>query len=166
MASPAADFASVKDGRRGGSVLRGMRELSAQLAHDKLTDDQRGSFNWSCQFIFTNGEKWMVRFPRGGKVKHPDEKVEIEVATMNLMREYTDVPVPEVKARGVSSDNELGIGPFIEGMSLGDILQDLDDPDSRWMRQNMSHANIKPIYRQIARFKLQLSKLRFSPIGS
>ena len=73
----------------------------------------------------------MIRFLRGGKVKKPDEKVEIEVATMNLVREFTDVPVPEVKAWGMSSDNEGGIGPFImtsfiEGVSLGDFLQDLE----------------------------------------
>lgn len=69
----------------------------------------------------------MVRFPRGGKVKNSDEKVEIEVATMNIVRLHTDIPVPEVTAWGVASDNELGIGPFImttfvEGASLGDIL--------------------------------------------
>jgi hypothetical protein len=42
--------------------------------------------NWTCKVLFTNGEKWIVRFPIGGKVKNPDEKVEIEVATMNVIR--------------------------------------------------------------------------------
>jgi hypothetical protein len=47
---------------------------------------------------FTNGEKWIVRFPRGGKVKNPDKKVEIEVATINVIRQQTDIPAPEIKA--------------------------------------------------------------------
>ncbi|RMJ09020.1 hypothetical protein CDV36_011369 [Fusarium kuroshium] len=145
--------------------------LPCRLAHDRYTDDQRGSFNWSCQVIFVNGEKWMVRFPRGGKVKHPDEKVEIEVATMNLLREHTDIPIPEVKAWGVSSSNTLSIGPFIitsfvEGVNLGDVLQDHDDPDSRRMRPDISDASLETIYRQIVRFNLQISKLGFSHIGS
>ncbi|KAM0430882.1 hypothetical protein ACHAPT_005515 [Fusarium lateritium] len=103
--------------------------------------------------------------------QNPDEKVETEVATMNLLREHTNIPIPEVKAWGVSSNNELGIGPFIitsfvEGVNLGDVLQDHDDPYSRQMRPDISDANLETIYRQIVRFNLQLSKLGFSHIGS
>lgn len=39
----------------------------------------------------------MIRFSRGGKVKNSDDKVELEVATMIIVRLQTDIPVPEVK---------------------------------------------------------------------
>lgn len=113
----------------------------------------------------------MVRFPRGGKVKNADEKVEIEVATMNVIHQQTDIPVPEVKAWGLAADNKLGLGPFIitsfiEGVSLGDILQDSESPGARLIRRDISEGDIETIYRQIAHFMLQLSKLNFSKIGS
>ncbi|KAH7305149.1 kinase-like domain-containing protein [Rhexocercosporidium sp. MPI-PUGE-AT-0058] len=98
--------------------------LPCRLANDKVSDDLRGSFNWTCRVIFTDGEQWMVRLPRGGKVKNADEKVEIEVAIMNIVHQQTDIPIPEVKAWGLAADNKLGLGPFIitsfiEGVSLG-----------------------------------------------
>jgi len=146
-------------------------KLPCRLASDSFTDDQRGSFNWTCRVIFTNDESWMVRFPRGGKVKNHDEKVEIEVATMTVVRQHASIPIPEVKAWGLASDNELGIGPFImttliEGTSLGGILQDPRDPHGRRMRQDISDDKIKKIYRQIACSMLQLSQLDFAHIGS
>jgi hypothetical protein len=145
--------------------------LPCRLANDKVSDDLRGSFNWTCKVLFTDGEQWMVRFPRGGKVKNADEKVEIEVATMNIVHQQTDIPVPEVKAWGLAADNKLGLGPFIitsfiEGVSLGDILQDPESPDARLIRGDISEGDIETIYQQIAHFMLQLSKLNFSKIGS
>lgn len=146
-------------------------KLPCRLAHDDFTSDRHGSFNWTWQVVLTNGEKWRVRFPKGGKVRKPDEKVEIEVATMSNVRQHTDIPTPEVKAWGLAADNKLGVGPFImtsfvEGVSLGDILQDAEDPDGRRMRRDISDANIKAIYRHIAYFILQLSQLDFAQMGS
>ncbi|KAI0102836.1 kinase-like domain-containing protein [Nemania sp. FL0031] len=146
-------------------------KLPCRLANDQFQNDQRGSFNWTCKVIFANEEKWMIRFPRGGKVKNPDEKVEIEVATMSLIRQQTEIPIPDVKAWGLAADNILGIGPFImttfiEGVSLGDILQDPEDLDGRRMRQDIGDTALEKLYRQIARFMLQLSQLNFTHIGS
>ena len=140
--------------------------LPCRLVNDKVSDDLRGSFNWTCKVLFADGEQWMVRFPRGGKVKNADEKVEIEVATMKIILQQTDIPIPKVQAWGLAADNKLGLGPFIitsfiEGVSLGDILQDPKSPNSRIMRQDVSEGDIETIYRQIARFMLQLSKLNF-----
>ncbi|MCJ1422366.1 hypothetical protein MMC29_000246 [Sticta canariensis] len=142
--------------------------LPCLLGNELPDNDKRGSLNWTCVVQFTDGEKWMVRFPIGGKVKHSDEKVEIEVATMNLIREQTDIPVPEVKAWGLAAENKLGLGPFIitsfiEGVSLGDILC---KSESRLIREDVDEGDIEKIYRQIAQIHLKLSKLNFSRIGS
>ncbi|KAI5864632.1 hypothetical protein GGS23DRAFT_457488 [Durotheca rogersii] len=130
--------------------------------------DSRGAYNLSCRMEFENGEEWMVRFPMVGKVVNADEKTEIEVATMNLIRQRTTIPIPQVKAWGLAADNALGIGPFImmdfvQGISVADILQ---TPDSRIMRQDISERVIEVIFRQMINFSLQLRKLGFAHIGS
>ncbi|KAK7418114.1 hypothetical protein QQZ08_011369 [Neonectria magnoliae] len=131
-------------------------------------NDSRGAYNLGCKVEFENGEKWVVRLPMVGKVVNADEKIEIEVATMNLIRQRTTIPIPEVKAWGLAVDNALGIGPFImidfvEGISVDDILQ---NPDARIMRQDISERAIEVIFRQMIDFSLQLRKLDFPHIGS
>lgn len=141
--------------------------LPCKLTTHKL-DDSRGAFNMNCKVDFSNGEKWMVRFPMVGKVINADEKVEIEVATMNLIRQRTTIPIPEIKAWGLAVDNSLGIGPFmmidfVEGVSVADILQ---TPDARIMQEDVGERVIDIIFRQTIDFLLQLRKLDFPRIGS
>lgn len=141
--------------------------LACKLTTHKR-NDSRGAYNLGCKVEFENGEKWIVRFPMVGKVVNADEKIEIEVATMNLIRQQTTIPIPNVKAWGLAADNPLGIGPFImmdfiEGVTVDDILQ---DPDARIMRQDVSERVIEAIFRQMVGFLLQLQKLDFSSIGS
>ncbi|KAF4980844.1 hypothetical protein FZEAL_3242 [Fusarium zealandicum] len=131
-------------------------------------NDSRGAYNMSCKVQFENGDKWIVRFPMVGKVINADEKTEIEVATMKLIRQQTTIPIPEIRAWGLAADNTLGIGPFImmdfiEGTSVDDILQ---TPDARIMRQDISERAIEVLFRQTIDFSLQLQKLDFPHIGS
>lgn len=121
-----------------------------------------------CRVEFTNGEKWLVRFPMVGKVMNADEKTEIEVATMQLIRLRTTIPIPEIKAWGRAADNDLGIGPFIimefiEGIGVDEILQ---HRDSRLMREDVSERVIESLFRQMIDFSLQLQNLDFPLIGS
>ncbi|TGJ85061.1 hypothetical protein E0Z10_g3675 [Xylaria hypoxylon] len=141
--------------------------LPCKLATHKL-DDSRGAYNINCKIVFDNGEKWMVRFPMVGKVMNADEKVEIEVAAMKLIRQQTSIPIPDIKAWGLAIDNPLGIGPFImmafiEGVGVNDILQNTDD---RMMKEDVSEDVIETIFRQTINFQLQLQKLQFPRIGS
>lgn len=46
---------------------------------------------------------------------------------MKLIRDKTDIPVPEVKGRGLAAENKFGLGPFImmsviKGVDLESIL--------------------------------------------
>ncbi|KAI1425980.1 kinase-like domain-containing protein [Xylaria sp. FL1777] len=141
--------------------------LPCELATHKL-DDSRGAYNINCKVVFTNGEKWMVRFPMVGKVMNADEKVEIEVAAMKLIRQQTNIPIPDVKAWGLAADNPLGIGPFIvtefiEGVSVDNILQ---NTDARMMKEDVSEDVVETIFRQTINFQLQLQQLKFPRIGS
>lgn len=141
--------------------------LPCKLMTDKM-EDSRGAFNMNCKVKFDNDEKWIVRFPMVGKVINHDEKVEIEVATMELIRQQTTIPIPDVKAWGLAADNPLGTGPyiimnFVEGVSVSKILQ---NPDARIMREDVSEKVLEVILRQTINFLLQIRKLDFSRIGS
>jgi hypothetical protein len=145
------------------------QKLPCKLLHESDEHDPSGSYNWIVQFVFTNGEEWIVRFPKGPKVKHPDEKVEAEVSTLKLIRDKTDIPVPEVKAWGLAAENKFGLGPFImmsviKGVDLESILR-TPDSKARLMRQDIGDGVAATIYRQVARYMLQLFQLDFPRIG-
>jgi hypothetical protein len=145
-------------------------QLAWRLASPSTKGDYRGNNNWGVRVIFSDEESWIVRFAREGLVVAPDEKVECEVAAMQLIRQHTDIPVPDVKAWGLSRDKPLGLGPFIkssfvEGKDLGDILQDAE-ATRRSMSDNVADSTLDKIYRQIVRFQSQLASLNFSHIGN
>src|SRR5689334_12407782 len=84
-----------------------------------------------------------------------DEKVAGEVAALKLLREQTNVPIPEVKAWGRAAENPLGLGPFImqefiEGEDLGDILEVPADKHSSLISSNVDDETVKAIYRRVA----------------
>ncbi|KAK3680705.1 phosphotransferase enzyme family protein, partial [Podospora appendiculata] len=135
-------------------------------------DELYGSFNLCQKVVFSNNEAWIIRFPIPGKTSdaHLDEKVASEVAALKLLHERTDIPVPKVKAWGVASDNALGLGPFImeefiQGVSLKDILRGDEAEGSMLLRNDLDDRDIEIIYRQLARFMLQIFDLNFSQVG-
>jgi hypothetical protein len=132
-----------------------------------------GSYNFGIPVVFSNGEKWFIRFPLRGKTnaEHLDEKVAGEVAALKLVRAHTDIPVPEVKAWGLARDNKLGVGPFImeefvHGERLEQILSNPDDKDSCLIDDKLDDGKVITIYKQLARFQLQLLNINFEHIGS
>lgn len=133
-----------------------------------------GAFNAGMKMAFSDGTAWMVRFPRVGMVcdQIVDEKVVMEVAALNLIRDRTNIPVPKVYAWGPAASNPLGLGPFImmdfiEGVNLSSILQDPEaERRSRVMRDDISDSDIEQIYRQMANILLQLFRLDSNQIGS
>ncbi|KAJ9256316.1 hypothetical protein DTO195F2_5892 [Paecilomyces variotii] len=133
-----------------------------------------GAFNAGMKMVFSDNTAWMVRFPRVGRVcdRYADEKVAMEVAALDLIRNRTTIPVPRVQAWGRAASNPLGLGPFVmmdfvDGVNLSDLLQDPNaERPSRVIKENISDSDIEIIYRQLANFLLQLFKLDFDYIGS
>lgn len=132
-----------------------------------------GSYNFGIPIAFSDDEKWFVRFPLRGKTsaEHLDEKVASEVTALKLLRARTDIPVPEVKAWGLAHENKLGVGPFIieefiHGERLEQILSNPNDKDSCLLNDKLNDGKVETIYKQLARFKLQLFNLNFEHIGS
>ncbi|KAK0635392.1 hypothetical protein B0T17DRAFT_516162 [Bombardia bombarda] len=127
-----------------------------------------GSFNLCRVVVFDNGEKWIIRFPLVGRTSqaHCDEKVAGELAVLELLRERTTIPVPEVKVWGLADEDPLGLGPFmmqtfIEGDNLGKVIDDKDEG-----QKDYDDNVMEKIYRQTARFMIQMFKLDFDEIGT
>lgn len=78
------------------------------------------------------------------------------------------MPVPVVRAWGYSNDNPLGLGrfllmDFIPGTSLGNVFM---DSQSGLLKEDLRDDDIESIYRQMARFMLELFQIIFDKIGS
>lgn len=75
------------------------QKLSCQTVGPDARSDKRGSYNIVCKIRFDHtGETWAVRLPQAGEDSVSDEKIEAEVAAIEIVRRQTDVPVPEIKA--------------------------------------------------------------------
>ncbi|KAH1515606.1 hypothetical protein KXW39_000824 [Aspergillus fumigatus] len=129
-----------------------------------------GSYNVGQRILFDDGTTWLLRLPRASSVspEYADEKVAMEVEALFLIREKTSIPVPKIYAWGPAEQNELGLGPFIlmefiSGVCLNDVF---GGGDSRLLKEEISETDIAYVYRQMARFMLQLFKIDFSCIGS
>ncbi|KAH9211811.1 hypothetical protein DL95DRAFT_464505 [Leptodontidium sp. 2 PMI_412] len=177
-----------------------MHEVQGKLWEDRLNETQRsgrlcawvssfhhdglpcwledndlryGSYNAVFKLVFGDGTAWLLRFPRVGRVHdgYANEKVAMEVAVINLIRNETTIPVPKIHVWGVAAQNPLGLGPFVivefiqDGVSLNDLLKDPND-GTRLLREDLNDEEIEIIYRQFAKFLLQLLKLDFEQIGS
>ncbi|KAI9848064.1 MAG: hypothetical protein M1837_001166 [Sclerophora amabilis] len=146
------------------------QKLACQIKGDLF----HGSYNLGQKVIFSDGTKWLVRFPLVGHVspEHADEKVAMEVEAMRFIGERTDIPVPEIKYWGLAAENPLGLGPFvimdfIEGVSLDGLLSNPDAKQHfRLIREDVSDDIIEVLYRQLAAILLQLFQLDFNRIGS
>ncbi|KFX93034.1 hypothetical protein O988_07031 [Pseudogymnoascus sp. VKM F-3808] len=138
----------------------------------EVVGDLCGSFNWCCKVEFEDHIKWIVRFAVPGKVMNGDEKIRSEVATMQFINAETTIPIPLVIAWGTSDDNPLGLGAFIlmefiEGESLGKILEEFPEPEhGQILKSDIDENDLETIYRQVANILLQLSEHDFSQIES
>lgn len=133
-----------------------------------------GSYNLGQKVTFSDGNKWLVRFPLFGHVSphYVDEKVAIEVEVMKLIRERTAIPIPDIKHWGPAAENPLGLGPFIiidfiEGVPLDSLLSDPSaEQHFRLFKKDINDNMIEVVYRQFTKILLQLFQLDFDRIGS
>lgn len=147
------------------------RKLKCEIYGPDARSDRRGAYNIVSKVHFhETNETWAVRFPQNGNGPISDEKLEAEVAAINIVRRYTDIPIPDIKAWGYAHENKLGLGPFlisawVDGICLVDFLPSKDGA-TRLLRDDIPDSTIQRLWRQIARFMLQLSRINFDYIGS
>lgn len=109
-----------------------------------------------------------------GIVKHLDEKVRYEVATMRYVAENTTIPVAKIYHHGTAAENPTGLGPFIimdyteHETTMSEALNDpvVNSNEFHVLDPNVSTETLEVLYRQMANIVLQLSTLTFDRIGS
>ncbi|KAH8812442.1 hypothetical protein F5884DRAFT_669956, partial [Xylogone sp. PMI_703] len=114
------------------------------------------------------------RFPDPGRIVFPEEKVQKEVAIMQLIRGRTSIPVPFILHHCMTDESPFGLGPFIIMEYIErvyDLVDALNTPGLTLQDRPILDPNIHPdrlefVYGQIADILLQLSKLSFSRIRS
>lgn len=88
----------------------------------------------------------------------PHNKTNSEVATINFVREATDIPVPQILAFDDSSDNELGYEWILMDMLPGTTLR------NKWRK--LPKESKQCLVKQIAQYQVQLFGYKFSTLGN
>lgn len=88
----------------------------------------------------------------------PSNKTNSEVATINFIRQTTDIPVPQILAFDDSSENELGFEWILMSMLPGGNLR------TKW--RELSKDSKQNLVKQIAQYQAQLFRHKFSAIGN
>ncbi|MCJ1356642.1 MAG: hypothetical protein MMC33_006637 [Icmadophila ericetorum] len=152
-------------------AVRNARESRSFLVTDCTVTNSalRGSSNILLPIIFSDGQKWIIKFPRHG---HPDRFGELdaqalrsEALTMRLIKRETYIPIPELYAFDASFQNGLGctylLMEYIDGLPLNQTNQWLDETVSELV---LEERRIR-ILDQIAEAVVQLNQLTFSQGG-
>jgi aminoglycoside phosphotransferase (APT) family kinase protein len=88
----------------------------------------------------------------------PFNKINSEVATINFIRQTTDIPVPQILAFDDTAENELGFEWILMTMLTGGNLR------TKWRK--LSQDSKQNLVKQIARYQAQLFRHKFSAIGN
>jgi hypothetical protein len=143
---------------------------SIELNRYKYPHWKSGSFNACLKVIFSNGKAFVIRLPMPGKTRdrYLDEKIGAEVTAISIIRQKTDVPVPEVLAWGAASDNPLGLGPYmlveyVEGLPLQGVLL---NPGIDIMKADINKTFLRGMFRRMIEVQLELYSVDLNFIGS
>ncbi|KAF7904227.1 hypothetical protein EAF00_001561 [Botryotinia globosa] len=88
----------------------------------------------------------------------PFNKTNSEVATINFIRQTTDIPVPQILAFGDTNENELAFEWILMAMLPGGNLR------TKWRK--LSQDSKQNLVKQIVRYQAQLFRHKFSTIGN
>ncbi|OJD12882.1 hypothetical protein AJ78_06597 [Emergomyces pasteurianus Ep9510] len=142
--------------------------LATQLRNGSLCDcdlsqvPAGGSLNWAISILFIDGVEWVLRSPRedGAVQCHETNSTLLasEAATLKYIRANSTIPVPQVFAYSASRDNEIGVPYILMSKASGFPLS------CRW--EIMTYKEKAKILDQLGAITWQLSRLRFSHIGS
>lgn len=142
-----------------------------KTCHRGPNDSGRGQFSFTVPISFDDGVEWIAKCPQTNAVKLPEVRrlmLESEVATLQLVRERTTIPVPQVFAWSSSDENPVGSAYIVMSRASGRLLSDCgwyswlsaDGSESMTMHQKCK------IYSQLGQIIHQLSSLRFPKICS
>ncbi|KAI9743459.1 MAG: hypothetical protein M1818_002771 [Claussenomyces sp. TS43310] len=138
-------------------IVERLARRHLELDHDakcEVTFHAQGAFNKLYKIDSLNGTYLMrVTLP-----VDPHHKTSSEVATIEFIRQNTDVPVPKILAFDASNSNELGFEWILMEMMPGAPLR------SKWRRLPMSTKH--NLVTCVTRYQAQIFRLKFSGIGN
>ncbi|KAG4438931.1 hypothetical protein IFR05_005557 [Cadophora sp. M221] len=155
------------DAIKPGDICRLASSYHDNEPCDFFKEPRRGSYN-ICFFVqfridgktSEKGDRWVVRVPLPPCLASGAQaKIQREFATMQLVAEKTEIPIPRIQACSLFCDNPGAIAQFmileyVKGRTLSDVgLKTLSDEQ----RQHL--------YDQLACIYIQLRRLEFSSIG-
>ncbi|KAJ5093503.1 hypothetical protein N7456_009364 [Penicillium angulare] len=154
-------------------LLKTPELLSMQLAEkhrpgkiESACRFESGALNICYRVRYDHGPDVIVRFAALGRAILRREKVEIEVATMNYLRNMTSIPVPEVYGSGICWAGPYIVMSFIQGVPLSKTLKDPSSEGRPVLNPQISNRSLKSVYREIAPLILELSRHEFDSIGA
>ena len=125
-----------------------------QNASCNVTFHAQGAFNKLYKITTEAGYSLMrVTLP-----VDPYNKTNSEVATINFVRQNTDIPVPQILAFDDSSENELGFEWILMEMLPGGTLR------TKWRK--LSEEVKRELVKQVAKYQAQLFHHKFPAIGN
>lgn len=138
----------------------------AKTRNGCLIETLSGSFNLVHILQFDKA-KMVIRIPIGGQFGNltgpAKEALESQVQTINCIRKYTDIPVPEVFHFDTTAQNEIGAPyiamSYISGKPVSHLWFDTTGNTSLEDRR-------RNILKQLAQAMSQLNRLQFDKIGS
>src|SRR5271168_257768 len=114
----------------------------------------RGHSYFVFELVFQNG---VICIARVSREVHPPVKLLSEAETVQLIRQHTCIPVPEVYLCETDIKNLLGAQYMLVERMEGENLSEL------WETMNLSER--KSVVKQMAKFLIDLSVLKFDKIG-
>jgi Phosphotransferase enzyme family len=116
-----------------------------------------GKYNLVIEILFDDGVSWVARIRLYGDSADNDDLVmESELATMEYVREHSNIPVPTVYASDTGRNNVFD-APFM-------LMTGMNGEAPDW--KTLSVAMKRIVIYQMADIKTKLGNLRFSKIGS
>ena len=125
------------------------RSKLSDLAYTMDGTPMCGAYNLVIRIDFSDGVKWIARFPGHGTRFQPADvlKMNFEYNTIRYIREHTSIPIPEVFY--VTTSSEMAGVPFalmsyVEGNTLSDIwYHEMDESQRLTMLSNIAENMVK-----------------------
>lgn len=153
-----ADFEYIKQ-RAIASRQKYNRDIASDFSCSiNLTNFASGFNNLVVELAFSDNVYWVIRIPHHTFDDEDRTSLLSEIATMNIIRERTSIPVPRIVDFDMSTDQPFG-HPFVFMESLGGHSLD------HILAFSIPRHHHSKVARQFANIFVELQNLTFDRIG-
>ncbi|KAK3368594.1 hypothetical protein B0H63DRAFT_441835 [Podospora didyma] len=114
---------------------------------------------------FADGAQWVARIQLAPSTPELAAKMQVEVDTMSLLRERTEVPIPKVFGYEVDTDNPVGVAFMLTEFLPGMVAMEADGGFA--VHRAQIPAERRPgFYSAVAEIQVQITSVRLPKIGT